>query len=71
MQFLVWTVVGVAAFCIAVLKYSPDAIQALDPVPEGLLAMMGLSSLGYLGRKAGAQAGSDHQRDLHHAGRSR
>ncbi|HXJ42866.1 MAG TPA: hypothetical protein VNH18_26530, partial [Bryobacteraceae bacterium] len=56
-QFFVWTVIGVAVFCVSVLKYTPDAIQTLDPVPSGLLMMMGLSSAGYLGGKLARKPG--------------
>jgi hypothetical protein len=56
-QFFIWTVLGVAAFVLSVLKYSPDAILALDPVPDGMLMMMGLSSAGYLGGKLARKPG--------------
>ncbi|MGE0449965.1 MAG: hypothetical protein AB7Q29_10330 [Vicinamibacterales bacterium] len=56
-QMLVWTIVGVLVFMYAVLQYGPEEIQALDPVPPGLLYMMGLSSLGYLGGKLARAAG--------------
>ena len=56
-QMLVWTFVGVAVFMYAVLQHGPEEIQALDPVPSGLLYMMGLSSLGYLGGKLARAAG--------------
>lgn len=56
-QFFVWTIIGVAVFCISVVKYSPDVIQALDPVPDGLLMMMGVSSAGYLGGKLARKPG--------------
>jgi hypothetical protein len=56
-QMLVWTIVGVGVFMYAVLQHGPEEIQALDPVPSGLLYMMGLSSLGYLGGKMARAAG--------------
>jgi len=56
-QMLVWTIIGVGVFVYAVLQHGPEEIQALDPVPSGLLYMMGLSSLGYLGGKLARSAG--------------
>ena len=56
-QMLIWTIIGVAVFVYAVLQHGPEEIQALDPVPSGLLYMMGLSSLGYLGGKLARGAG--------------
>jgi hypothetical protein len=54
---LVWTIVGVAIFLFTALQHGPEEIQALDPVPSGLLYLMGLSSLGYLGGKLARGAG--------------
>jgi hypothetical protein len=56
-QMLVWTIIGVLVFIYAVLQHGPEEIVALDPVPSGLLYMMGLSSLGYLGGKLARGAG--------------
>src|SRR6185503_5380281 len=44
-------------FLYTVLQHAPEEILALDPVPSGLLYMMGLSSLGYLGGKFARAAG--------------
>jgi len=56
-QMLVWTILGVAVFCMAVLGHEPGFIKDLDPVPTGILYMMGLSSLGYLGGKLARKGG--------------
>jgi hypothetical protein len=50
-QMFVWTLFGVGSFCLSVLQHGPGAIVTLDPVPSGMLYMMGLSSAGYLGGK--------------------
>jgi hypothetical protein len=53
----VWTILGVAAFCLAVLQHTPGAIRDLDKVPDGMMYLMGLSSLGYLGGKMARKPG--------------
>jgi hypothetical protein len=50
-QMFVWTIFGVGSFCLAVLRHGPGTINTLDPIPSGMLYMMGLSSAGYLGGK--------------------
>jgi hypothetical protein len=56
-QMFVWTLFGVAAFCVAALRYGPGTIKMLDPVPTSMLYMMGLSSAGYLGGKLARKPG--------------
>jgi hypothetical protein len=56
-QMLVWTILGVTVFCISVLGHQPGFIKDLDPVPTGILYMMGLSSIGYLGGKLARKGG--------------
>jgi hypothetical protein len=56
-QMLVWTLFGVGAFIIAILNQPPSAIKDLPAIPEGLLYLMGLSSIGYLGGKMARKAG--------------
>jgi len=56
-QMLVWTILGVSVFCISVLGHQPGFIKDLDPVPTGILYMMGLSSIGYLGGKLARKGG--------------
>lgn len=56
-QMFVWTLFGVAAFCVAALRYGPGTIKILDPVPTSMLYMMGLSSAGYLGGKLARKPG--------------
>lgn len=56
-QMFVWTLFGVAAFCVAALRYGPGTIKLLDPVPTSMLYMMGLSSAGYLGGKLARKPG--------------
>lgn len=52
LQFFIWTVVGVVAFVGLTIRSDPGAISVLPPIPDGLLYLMGVSSLGYLGGKA-------------------
>jgi hypothetical protein len=56
-QMLVWTILGVGVFALAVLGHEPGSIKDLDPVPTGILYMMGLSSMGYLGGKLARKGG--------------
>lgn len=56
-QMLVWTLFGVGAFCLAVVQQTPGDIKELSPVPEGMLYLMGLSSVGYLGGKLARKPG--------------
>lgn len=56
-QMLVWTVFGVAVFLLSVVQQGPGTIAGLSPVPDGMLYMMGLSSLGYLGGKLARKPG--------------
>jgi hypothetical protein len=56
-QMFVWTILGVAAFCLSVVQHTPGSIKDLDKVPDGLMYLMGLSSLGYLGGKLARKPG--------------
>jgi hypothetical protein len=56
-QMLIWTLFGVGAFCLAVMQQTPGDIKELSPVPEGMLYLMGLSSVGYLGGKLARKPG--------------
>lgn len=56
-QMLVWTILGAGIFCLSVLKYAPGVIEDLDPVPTGMLTIMGLSAAGYLGGKLARKPG--------------
>jgi len=56
-QFLVWTLVGWSAFLSLVLLSNPATIEDLPKVPMGMLYMMGISSLGYLGGKVVREPG--------------
>src|SRR5262249_55675709 len=56
-QMLVWTIIGVAVFCVTVLQHRPGEIRTLDQVPDGILYLMGISSVGYLGGKLARKAG--------------
>lgn len=49
--FLVWTVVSIATFLLNVYKVDPMVLSDLPAVPDGLLALSGLSAGGYLGGK--------------------
>jgi len=57
LQMLLWTLFGVGAFFAVVLEQGPGTITELPPVPEGLLYLMGISSVGYLGGKMARKAG--------------
>jgi hypothetical protein len=57
LQFLVWTIVGVLSFVVLALSTSPADIEHLPSIPEGFLALMGVSSVGYLGGKVARKAG--------------
>jgi len=57
LQMLLWTLLGVGAFFVATLQQGPGTISDLPAVPERLLYLMGLSSLGYLGGKMARKAG--------------
>jgi hypothetical protein len=54
---LLWTLIGVGAFFLAVLDNGPGTISELPAVPERLLVLMGISSAGYLGGKMARAAG--------------
>lgn len=56
-QFFVWTIIGVAVFIFLVFLNDPGTIKELPQVPNGFLALMGVSSAGYLGGKAARSAG--------------
>lgn len=56
-QMFVWTVFGVIVFLLSVVQQGPGTITGLSPVPDGMLYMMGLSSLGYLGGKLARKPG--------------
>ncbi|HWP06899.1 MAG TPA: hypothetical protein VNN72_14200, partial [Polyangiaceae bacterium] len=50
-QLLLWTIVAVASFVLSVLKVDPMVLNDLPAVPDGLLALSGVSSAAYLGGK--------------------
>jgi hypothetical protein len=56
-QMLVWTILGVGIFGLSVLTHQPGSIPGLDPVPDGMLSIMGLSAMGYLGGKFARKPG--------------
>ena len=56
-QMFVWTILGVAGFCVAVLNQPPGIIDQLAAVPTGIMYMMGISSVGYLGGKLARKPG--------------
>ena len=51
-QFFVWTIVGVLSFIGLVLNNDPAHLSALPAIPDNFLALMGVSSAGYLAGKA-------------------
>lgn len=56
-QFFAWTLIGAAVFVFLVLQNDPGTIKDLPSVPNGFLALMGVSSAGYLGGKVARSAG--------------
>jgi hypothetical protein len=56
-QMLLWTLFGVGAFCVTAVHDVPGTIQTLPAIPPNLLALMGLSSVGYLGGKMARKPG--------------
>ncbi len=57
MQMLLWTLLGIGMFVYAVLQMAPGTITELPTIPDRLLVMMGISSVGYLGGKIARKAG--------------
>jgi hypothetical protein len=56
-QMLVWTLVGVVIFLVAVAQHSPTDIEKLDTIPATLLVLSGISTAGYLGGKLARKPG--------------
>jgi hypothetical protein len=56
-QFLVWTIVGVCTFLFLTVFQSPDSLTDLPKIPDGFLALMGLSAFGYLGGRLSRKPG--------------
>lgn len=56
-QMFVWTTLGVVAFCLATLRAAPWDITGLPAMGSGLMYLMGLSSVGYLGGKLARKPG--------------
>jgi hypothetical protein len=56
-QFFVWTIVGVFTFLFLVVFSDPANITDLPQIPDGFLALMGISSFGYLGGKLARKPG--------------
>lgn len=57
LQFVVWTLIGVAAFVALTLSTEPGHINDLPSVPDNFLYLMGISSFGYLGGKLARKPG--------------
>jgi len=56
-QFFVWTIVGVFTFLFLVIFSDPANISAVPQIPDGFLALMGISSFGYVGGKLARKPG--------------
>ena len=56
-QMLVWTLVGVGIFVVAVAQNSPTEIDELATIPSTLLTLSGISTAGYLGGKLARRPG--------------
>ena len=56
-QMLVWTLLGVGIFVVAVAQHGPTEIDKLDTIPSTLLVLGGISSAGYLGGKLARKPG--------------
>lgn len=57
LQFVVWTIVGVATFIRLVFLSDPATIDDLPKIPDNFLQLMGISSAGYLAGKLARKAG--------------
>jgi hypothetical protein len=57
LQFVVWTVVGIATFLTIVFNSDPLTVSTLPKIPDGFLELMGISSAGYLGGKLARKPG--------------
>ena len=56
-QFFIWTLVGVSTFLFLIVFSDPTNVSDLPKIPDGLLALMGVSSFGYLGGKLARKPG--------------
>ncbi|HEX8985540.1 MAG TPA: hypothetical protein VF767_08915 [Bryobacteraceae bacterium] len=56
-QFLVWTLLGVAGFVIFTARLDPRTLQDLPDIPATLLTISGISAFGYLGGKLARDPG--------------
>ena len=56
-QFFVWTVVACFGFIALLISQNPATIKEFPTFPDGLLYVMGVSSIGYLGGKVVRKAG--------------
>ena len=56
-QFFIWTLVGVLTFLFLIVFSDPTNVSDLPKIPDGLLALMGVSSFGYLGGKLARKPG--------------
>ena len=58
---LLWTIIGGLSFVFFAFSIAPDAIDSLPAVPNGFLALMGVSAAGYVGGKVARGAGPNIQ----------
>jgi hypothetical protein len=57
LQFVVWTIIGIATFLGIVMLSDPSTVNDLPRIPPGFLQLMGISSAGYLAGKLVRKAG--------------
>jgi hypothetical protein len=57
LQFVIWTIIGIATFLSIVMQSDPSSINDLPAIPPGFLQLMGISSAGYLAGKLVRKAG--------------
>lgn len=57
LQFVIWTIIGIATFLSIVMLSDPSSINDLPTIPPGFLQLMGISSAGYLAGKLVRKAG--------------
>jgi hypothetical protein len=57
LQFFLWTIVGVVFFIALTLGYSPETIDNLPGLPDGYLALSGISAAALLGGRLARRAG--------------
>jgi len=56
-QFFVWTIIGAVGYLLVIMALDPRVLKDLPEVPSSMLAISGISALGYLGGKLARDPG--------------